>query len=214
MRTIDLNDWPRRDHYLYFKDWEYPQFSLCADMDITKFLPQIKGRKMSFTAAIMYLVARVANGIPEFRRRVREGDPIEHEVVHPGVTILSKDDLFTFCTVEYQADFIEFTRNAEEEISQAKAQPSLEEKYPDDRMFFMTAIPWVSFTSFMHPLKLSPADSVPRFAWGKYREENQKTVMPLSVQGHHAVMDGLHAGKFYQEFQRLLDQPELLWSGG
>ena len=210
MRTINLNDWPRRDHYLYFKDWEYPQFSLCANMDITKILPLIKDRKISFTAAIMYLVARVANGIPEFRRRVRDGDPIEHEVVHPGVTILSKDDLFTFCTVEYQPDFIEFARIAEEEISRAKAQPSLEEKYPDDRMIFMTSIPWVSFTSFMHPLKLNPVDSVPRFAWGKYKEEGQKIVMPLSVQGHHALVDGLHAGLFYEEFQRILIHPELL----
>ena len=30
-----------------------------------------------------------------------------------------------------------------------------------------TVIPSVSFTSFMHPLDLSPVDSVPRFAWGQ-----------------------------------------------
>ena len=166
-------------------------------MDLTGFLPVIKQLKISFTAAIMYLIARSANGIPEFRQRVRDGDPIEHEVVHPGVTILSRDELFTFCTVDYQPDFSEFTRIAEEEISRAKTQPSLEEKYPDDRMLFMTSIPWVSFTSFMHPLKLNPTDSVPRFAWGKYRQESDKIVMPLSVQGHHAVLDGLHAGRFY-----------------
>lgn len=210
MRRINLEGWPRRDHYLYFKNYEYPHFSLSADMDLTAFLPLVKELKISFTAAIMYVVARSANKIPEFRHRVRDGAPIEHEVVHPGVTILSKDDLFAFCTVEYQPDFNEFIRIAEEEILKVKTQPSLEEKFTDDRMLFMTSIPWVSFTSFMHPLKLNPADSVPRFAWGKYREENQKTVMPLSVQGHHAVMDGLHAGKFYQEFQRLLDSPELI----
>jgi chloramphenicol O-acetyltransferase len=32
---------------------------------------------------------------------------------------------------------------------------------------FYTAIPWVSFTSFAHPMNLQPADSIPRFAWGK-----------------------------------------------
>jgi chloramphenicol O-acetyltransferase type A len=65
----------------------------------------------------------------------------------------------------------------------------------------------------MHPLKLSPPDSVPRFAWGKYRQEGDKIIMPLSVQGHHAVMDGLHAGKFYEEFQRLVNLPDLFLSG-
>ena len=156
----------------------------------------------------MYLVARVANGIPEFRQRVREGDPVEHEVVHPSATVLSKDDLFTFCTVDLSRRFFGVYRRNQEEILRVKTEPSLEEKIQDDSMLFMTSIPWVSFTGFMHPVKLSPADSVPRFAWGKFREEGQKTVMPLSVQGHHALMDGLHAGLFYEEFQRLLDYPE------
>ena len=213
MKTIDLDNWPRRDHYLFFCDFDNPYFSLSADMDLTVFLPEIKENKISFTGAIMYLIARSANGIPEFRQRVRPGNPIEHDVVHPSATILTKDELFTFCTVEYQADFHEFTHIAKEEIDRVKEEPSLEEKFLDDRMLFMTSIPWVSFTSFMHPVKLRPADSVPRFAWGKYRQEGEKTVMPLSVQGHHAVMDGLHAGKFYQEFQRLLNQPDLLLSG-
>lgn len=208
MKTINLDGWPRKDHYLFFREFEYPYFSLCANMDITNFLPLIKAKEISFTAAIMYLVGRVANGIPEFRQRIRDEGPIEHEVVHPSATILSKDDLFTFCTAIYQENFLAFAAETQQEILRIKTEPSLEEKIKDDSMLFMTSIPWVSFTGFMHPVKLSPADSVPRFAWGKFREEGQKTVMPLSVQGHHALMDGLHAGLFYEEFQRLLDNPE------
>jgi chloramphenicol O-acetyltransferase type A len=208
VKTINLDGWPRRDHYLYFKEFEFPYFSLCADIDITNFLPLIKTKEISFTAAIMYLVGRVANGIPEFRQRIRDEGPIEHEVVHPSATILSRDDLFTFCTAIYQENFLAFAAETQQEILRIKTEPSLEEKIKDDSMLFMTSIPWVSFTGFMHPVKLSPADSVPRFAWGKFREEGQKTVMPLSVQGHHALMDGLHAGLFYEEFQRLLDNPE------
>lgn len=212
MRTINLENWPRRDHYLYFSKFDYPHFSLSADMDLTKFLPEIKRNNISFTAAIMYLIARSANEIPEFRQRVREGNPVEHDVVHPSATILTENDLFTFCSVEYQPEFKDFTQKAEEEIIQVKKQPSLNEKFPDDRMLYLTSIPWVSFTSFMHPLKLNPTDSVPRFAWGKYRQDGDKIVLPLSVQGHHAVMDGLHAGRFYECFQDLASRPENLLS--
>ncbi len=208
MRTINLENWPRREHYLFFKEFESPHFSLCVEMDLTNFLPAIKIAKDSFTAVMMYLVARAANSIPEFKQRVREGSPIEHEVVHPSATILTKDDLFTFCTVEYQADFKEFIRITEEEISRVKSTPSIEEKFLEDNTLYMTSIPWVSFTSFMHPIRLNPADSVPRFAWGKYRQESDKIVMPLSVQGHHAMMDGLHAGRCYDQIQSLMDQPQ------
>lgn len=210
MKTIPLEGWARKEHYQFFRDFDYPYFSLCAEMDISVFLPWIKEERISFTASMMYLIARVANGIPEFRQRVREGNPVEYEVVHPSATILSRDDLFTFCTVRYDPDFRAFIQKAEEEITLVKGQPGLEEKIQDDSMLYMSSIPWVSFTSFHHPLKLNPADSVPRFAWGKYRQTGNAVLMPLSVQGHHALMDGLHMGLFYENFQMLLDQPDLI----
>jgi chloramphenicol O-acetyltransferase type A len=210
MKKIPLEGWHRKEHYLFFRDFDYPYFSLCADMDLGTFLPIIKKEKISFTAVMMYLVGRVANGIPEFRQRVRDAGPVEYPVVHPSATILSTNDLFTFCTVRYVPDFKEFIRRAEEEIGLVKTQPGLEEKIQDDSMLFMSSIPWVSFTSFHHPLKLNPADSVPRFAWGKYRQEGDAIKLPLSVQGHHALMDGLHVGLFYRDFQQLLNQPEMI----
>jgi chloramphenicol O-acetyltransferase type A len=38
--------------------------------------------------------------------------------------------------------------------------------------------------------------------------------MPLSVQGHHALMDGVHAGRFFEQAQRYLDAPAALFDGG
>ena len=208
MGVIDLNSWPRKDHYEFFNTFEYPHFSLCADVDLSAILPAIKKVKVSFTATIMYMIARTANAIPEFRHRVREGNPIEHDVVHPSATILTKDDLFSFCTVLYSPDFMDFATRAMEEIDQVKREPDIDEKIQDDSMLFMSSIPWVTFTAFMHPLKLNPADSVPRFAWGRYKEQDGKILMPLSVQAHHAVVDGLHVGRYYQQIQELLDRPD------
>jgi chloramphenicol O-acetyltransferase type A len=71
----------------------------------------------------------------------------------------------------------------------------------------MTAIPWVAFTSFVHPIDLNPADSVPRFAWGKFFDEGDALKMPLSVQGHHALVDGIHIGRFYEKVQDYLHHP-------
>jgi chloramphenicol O-acetyltransferase type A len=73
----------------------------------------------------------------------------------------------------------------------------------------MTAIPWVSFTSFMHPMHLQPADSVPRFAWGKFFEDGEFLKMPLDVQGHHVPMDGIQVGRFFAEVEGHLSHPGL-----
>lgn len=54
---------------------------------------------------------------------------------------------------------------------------------------------------------MNPADSIPRISWGKYFEENGKIKLPMSVQAHHALMDGMHVGQYFSMFQEILDNP-------
>lgn len=207
MRHINLETWPRREHFKVFSTWDYPHFSMCANVDLTTFYPVVKQRGFSFTMAIVYVLARAANAIPEFRYRIRPGEVVEHEIVHPSATILTDEDLFSFCTFDYIENFSEFAARAAERIAYMQEHPTVEDEPGQDDLLFMTAIPWVSFTSFMHPLHLHPADSVPRFAWGKFFEEGKFLKIPLSVQGHHALMDGIHMGTFYAEVQDYLHHP-------
>jgi chloramphenicol O-acetyltransferase type A len=62
----------------------------------------------------------------------------------------------------------------------------------------------------MHPMHLHPADSVPRFAWGKFFEDGEFLKMPLDVQGHHALMDGVHVGRYFAEVEDYLQRPEVV----
>jgi chloramphenicol O-acetyltransferase type A len=207
MRQIDIQTWARRDHFNVFSAFDSPHFNMCANVDLTTFCPVVKQRGVSFTVALVYVLTRAANAIPEFRYRIRLGQVIEHEVVNPAITILTDGDLFSFCDMDYIEDFSEFAARAAERIAYVKEHPTLKSDPGQDDRLFMTAIPWVSFTSFMHPTHLHPVDSVPRFAWGKFFEDGKFLKMPLSVQGHHALMDGLHMGRYYAEVQDYLSNP-------
>ena len=213
MRKIDLQTWSRRDHFEKFNQFDHPHFGLCANVDLTAFYPFVKGRDFSFTVAIVYLIARTANAIPEFRQRIRAGEVVEHDIVHPSATILVDEELFSFCYFEYYQDFMAFAPRAAEQIAHVKKHPTLEDEPGQDDLLFMTAIPWVSFTSFMHPLHLNPPDSIPRIGWGKYFQEGERMKMPLSVHAHHALMDAIHLGRFYKQMQDYLDHPEAVLSG-
>lgn len=207
MKIIDLASWPRRKHFEIFRTFDYPHFNLCANVDVTGLLPLIKERGLSHTVTIVYLLSRAANAAPEFRWRIRGGTVVEHEVIHPSPTILTEGDLFSFCTMPYDPSFAIFAPQAEEAIRHAKAHPTLEDEPGQDDLFFMTAIPWVSFTNMMHPIHMHPADSVPRMAWGKFFSEGGRVKMPLSVQVNHALMDGVHVGRYYERVQAYLDNP-------
>jgi len=209
MRTIDMKNWPRREHFKFFSGFNHPHFNLCANVEMTRLQPYIKKHSISFTPAIIYMISRAANAIPEFRQRIRGEEIVEHEVVSPSVTILVENELFGFCLIEYCEDFSEFADRAKTEIARVKSDPTLKDPPGRDDLLFMTAIPWVSFTSFTHPMRLHPSDSVPRFAWGKYFEEAGSVKMPLSIQGHHNLMDGIHMGKFYGYLQGYLNEPQV-----
>ncbi|MFX0084393.1 MAG: CatA-like O-acetyltransferase [Candidatus Hodarchaeota archaeon] len=210
MRYIDMQTWSRRDHFRLFNTFNHPHFSMCANVDLTVFHPVVKQCGYSFTVTIAYIIARASNAIPEFRYRIRDGKVVEHEIVNPSFTILVNEDIFCFCTIDYIENFPVFATRAAKSIAYVKMNPNLDTDPERDDMLFMSPIPWVSFTSFIHPMQFHPADSVPRFAWGKIFEDGGLLKMPLGVQGHHALMDGIHMGRFYEKVQEYLFQPKVV----
>jgi chloramphenicol O-acetyltransferase type A len=205
---IELDSWPRRTHFEAFRQLDYPHFNMTATVDVERMLPVVRDHNASLTIAITYLLTHTANQIKNFRWRIRGDKVVEHEVVHPSITILTPDDLFSFCTMKYLPGFSEFASEAAETIQDVRKNPTLEDKTIEDDLLYMTSIPWVSFTSFMHPIHLHPVDSIPRFSWGKIYEVEGRMKMPLSVQGHHALMDGLHVGQYFEKMQEYCDNAE------
>ena len=210
MRRIDMKTWSRREHFKLYSAFDHPHFGMCANVDLTSFFPAMKHLGHSINVAIVYVLSRVANGMPEFRQRIRDGEVVEHEIVHPSTTILTDDDLFSYCTLDYVQDFSKFAAEAEAKIAYLKQNPTLEDEPGQDDLLFMTAIPWVSFTSFTHSMHLRPADSVPRISWGKFLEDGERLMMPLDVLVHHALMDGVHVGRYFERVQAVLDHPDFI----
>ena len=190
MRTIDMETWSRRAHFEYFNAYDHPHFGITANVDLSAFYPVIKQRGISLTTAMVYVVTRASNAIAEFRYRVRDGKVIEHEIVHPSFTILVDEDIFSFCTVDYADDFAEFAVIAAKGIQDVKDQLELEDDPGRDDLLYMTALPWLSFTSYRAPMASHPGDSIPRFAWGKFFQDGDTLMMPLCVEVHHALIDG------------------------
>jgi chloramphenicol O-acetyltransferase type A len=48
---------------------------------------------------------------------------------------------------------------------------------------------------------------VPKLAFGRAEPAGEHLWMPMSVEVHHALMDGLHVGRFVQAFEAALRAP-------
>jgi len=205
VKTIDMGTWARRKHFSLFNGFDYPHINICANVDVTATYEFAKKREIPFTVTIIYLLSRAANEAAEFRLRIRGDEVAKPDVVHPSPTVMAADDLCSFCTIPYTQDFRIFAETAAERMAYFQENPTLADEAGQDDLLYMTGIPWVSFTGIMHPIHMNPADSVPRIAWGKFVEMNGRKQMPLSVQAHHALMDGLHVGRYFENVQGMLD---------
>lgn len=204
---IDMDNWNRKEHFQYFNQFTYPHFSICANLDITKYYKYIKEQDIPFFVSFTYLASKAANEIPEFRQRIREDKVIEHELVSPSFTVMTESKLFSYCAVDYIDDFSVFKAHAQENMEKVKKNITLEDEPDRDDLLYITSIPWISFTSMVSPIQMNPVDSIPRISWGKYFEENERMKLPLSVQIHHALADGLHVGEYFNTLQELLQHP-------
>ena len=206
MKIIDTRTWQRQAHFDFFNQMDYPHFNITAPVDVTKLVVYCKEKGLSFFKCILYLAVKTANDVPEFRQRIRADQVVEHNRVHPSYTSMSKDGVFTFTDVQFDPDPRVFFANTEKVEQIVKEEANLKDEPGRDDYLFITSIPWVSFTSFSHPIHMHPVDSVPRFSWGKYYPQYDRLLLPFSVQAHHALVDGVHVGQYFEGLERDLKE--------
>ena len=206
---LDISTWARRDLFEFFRTYENPYFNICAQIEITQLLEALRERhNVSASLTYHYFALRIANEIEPFKYRLRDDQVLVHDVIHGGTTVLLPNESFTFAYFDFHQDFNSFIRDAQTSVNNVrKGEGPFKPLDGDDRIHF-TVLPWVSFTSFAHARNKTRAVSVPKVAFGKFIRNSQRTFLPISVEVHHAMMDGLHVGRYLNRFEEMMAEPE------
>jgi chloramphenicol O-acetyltransferase type A len=206
-RVIDLPSWPRRHSFEFFRQLNQPYFSLCSRVELSGLLARAKAQAEAtpFLAYHHALLATV-NEFACFRQRIVDGQVLEYAQVGASTTVLRSDESLAFADLAYHADFGRFVEAARASLAAARdSDPAaiMDSQAPRQDLIHTTVIPWLSFTSFSHPRQLGSEDAIPKFALGRYEPEpgSDRLWMPVQVEVHHALMDGLHVGRFFQALQ-------------
>jgi chloramphenicol O-acetyltransferase type A len=207
-RYIDMETWSRRDLFRLFKEYDAPSFNICAELDATSLLDFARARRLSFFVAYHFLSTKVANEVEPFRYRLRGERVLVHERVDAGAVLLLEDESFTFVYFDFTEGFAAFHERAVAIVGRARTEPpGLDARAERDDLIYHSVIPWVSFTSISHARDSRRQSGIPKIAFGKYREVGGRVLMPVSVEVHHALMDGLHVGRYFERLQSYFDDP-------
>jgi len=203
---LDIDQWNRLEHFLHFRDMARPFFSVCVEVDVTELRAACRAERRSFFLASLFHALRAANETEPMRFRLRDEGVWVHERVRVSSTVLRNDDTFGCIRLDHQEDPAAFERRGAEEIDAIRrgAGPAFADGADD--VIYHSTLPWIRFTGFTNALPLGN-DSIPRVVFGKCFSRGPRWMMPVALEVHHALMDGLDVARFLDRFERSVEAP-------
>lgn len=206
---LDLDNWPRKDHFNFFKQFEEPFFGVTVTIDCTKAYNKAKEEGISFFLYYLHKSLAAANTVEAFRYRIKGNEVLVYDEVHASPTINRPDGSFGFAYMDFYDDFETFYGEAQQETERVQNSKGLVPAVSGENVIHFSSIPWINFTSLSHARSFSFNDCIPKISFGKMTEANGVKIMPVSVHVHHALMDGYHVGQFIERFQQLMNESEV-----
>jgi chloramphenicol O-acetyltransferase type A len=204
-KKINISQWPRKEIYHFFKDFEEPYYGIAMNLECTKAFEFAKERKISFFLYYLYLILKAVNQTEAFKYRIEGEELYLYDVINGSATIDRDDGTFGFSYIPYFEDLALFLEKATEEVIDVRMSDQLIKTELGENIIHFSSLPWIQFTHVSHPRSYSRRDSIPKITVGKYFMDGKKRLIPVSVHVNHAVADGLHVGEFFGTLQKLLN---------
>lgn len=154
----------------------------------------------------MYLLSKALNSREDYRMGYlwQTDELICYDVINPTQYVFHEDtETCTPVYTEYNENYEKFYDCALRDIEDAKkTREYMLDMANHPNWFDASYISWLSYDSLNLELDNCHMFFAPIINWGKYREENSRLVMPVSVRLDHAIADGYLVANVF----RLLEQ--------
>ncbi len=202
--TILTKDWRGYGRFRHYCDDAPCAITMQGRVDVTELYCAVHGR-LSFTGAILYCAAYIANNRDEFRlTATREGEPALWEEIHPAYSVFHEDDETCTATyTRYTADPSAFIRRYEEDA--ARAGKLRVDAVPMPRnTFYATVLPWYDYDTV--GLQYGAGAEIPLaplIVFGRFRHVAEGIELPVTLSIHHAAADGYQASRFFSDLGKV-----------
>ncbi len=204
----DFSTWERAEHFLYFRDQIKCRYTLNAEVDITRLLEFKHDGGLKFFPLFLYAIMKAVNSNREFRMAYdADGALGWWNFVVPSYTIFHEDNkTFSDIWSDYHENRIMFYTAILADMARFRdvkgvcARPGRPPNFCS-----VSALPWLSFTSFSLDSWAESPLLFPLIRFGKYRENGGRAMLPVALCVHHAVADGWHVAKLFHDIQEAAD---------
>ena len=205
-RVIDRETYYRKGVFRHFTEDCKCSTSMTARIDVTELAEKSKATNTKFYINFLYLLSKVLNSRDDYRMQYlwQTDELICYDVVNPIQYVFHEDtETCTPVYTTYYEDYGTFYKNASDDIERAKnTREYMLDSANHPNWFDASYISWLSYDSFNIELPDGYIYLLPIINWGRYREENGRLMMPLTVRLNHAVADGYLVANVYRLLEK------------
>ncbi len=201
-RVIDKEKYYRKDVFRHFSEDCKCSTSITSRIDVTELKEYSKKTGTKFYINFLYILAKALNSRDDYKMGYlwQTDTLICYDKINPAQYIFHDDN--ETCTpvyTEYFEDYEKFYENCAKDIEKAKQTREYgldTANHPN--WFDASYISWISYDSLNIELPDGYLFFAPIINWGKYREENGRFMMPVTVRLNHAIADGYLVAKVFK----------------
>jgi len=208
-RIIDKDKYYRKGVYRHFTEDCKCSVSMTARIDVTDMVRLSKQRNTKFYIDFLYVLTKVLNSRDDYKMSYlwQSDELICYDVINPTQYIFHEDtETCTPVYSRYYDDYETFYRCALDDIKKAKQTREYgldTENHPN--WFDASYVSWLSYDSLNVELPDGYLYFLPIVNWGRYREENGRLMMPVTVRLNHAVADGFLIANVFRLIEKELE---------
>ena len=179
-----------------------PMVTLTKTFDVTQLRKVSRRRGLKFNMLLCWCVGKVASKIDEFFMLPKNGKLYRYDRMAINMIVENVKGGLSFCDVAVTDDMEQF--NANYQRLTKTISETCQDVLDDEAVIVGTsAVTGTELDSIVN--QYSGIYTNPFLAWGRYRKGWLKTTLPISLQFHHAQMDGSHAARFLEELQKTIN---------
>ena len=175
-----------------------PMVTLVKTFDVTRLVKVSKKSGVKFNVLMCWCICKAASSIEEFYLLPEPSHLYRFDKLAVNVIVLNDKGGITLCDVPYSEDIWQFQADYLEVTSLA-AKTCKSTSLEDSMIIGTSTLPHTELDCIVN--QYSGRWNNPFLAWGKYRKGLFKTTLPISLQFHHAQMDGMQACRFLNNLQ-------------
>jgi chloramphenicol O-acetyltransferase type A len=210
-QPIDLTTWPRAEHFEHYRVAVPCTYAITVEIDVTALVAALRAAGRKTYPAQIWALAAVVNRHQEFRLTLdADRRPATWPVLHPAFTVLNPDrETFACVWTRFEEDFGAFHGRVVDLLNQHRDATRMfpqGERPPDT--FDVSSLPWTSFTAFDLHIGSGTEHFLPIFTLGRHLQRDDRMLLPLAVQVHHAAVDGFHVARLVNDLRDLVAAPD------